>query len=62
MLAVINYYEHCNLVDLEEVPSVVHAKTALLLAGYQPLDSHPYAWRKSDAETALIVPVSSEYI
>lgn len=62
MLAVINYYEHCNLVDLEEVSSVAKAKTILLLAGYMPVDKHPYAWRQSDVKTALIVPVSSEFV
>lgn len=57
MLAIINYYESCNLVDIEECESVVRAKTLLLLAGYMPVDTHPYAWRKDHDETALIVPV-----
>jgi hypothetical protein len=58
MLAVINYYESCNLVDIEECESIVRAKTLLLLAGYMPIDAHPYTWRKGYDETALIIPVS----
>jgi hypothetical protein len=57
MLAVINYYKSCNLVGIEECESVVKAKTLLLLAGYMPVDTHPYAWRKGYDETALIIPV-----
>lgn len=57
MLAVINYYEFCNLVDLEECESIAKAKTLLLLAGYMPTDAHPYVWRKTDDQTALIIPV-----
>lgn len=57
MLAVINYYDHCNFYDIEECESIARAKTVLLLAGYLPVDNHPYAWRKDYDKTALIIPV-----
>lgn len=56
MLAVINYYDHCDFYDLEECESVARAKTILLLDGYLPSDEHPYVWRKGYAKTALIIP------
>lgn len=59
MLAVINYYEYCNLYDIEECESISKAKTILLLAGYLPVDKHPYAWRKGHDQTALIIPVDN---
>ena len=57
MLAVINYYDHCNFYDLEECESVAKAKTILLLAGYLPDDKHPFVWSKGYDKTALIIPV-----
>lgn len=60
VLAVINYYEFCNLIDIEECESVVKAKTLLLLAGYLPHDKHPYVWRKDYDKTALIVPIDAD--
>lgn len=57
MLAVINYYDHCDFYDLEECESVAKAKTKLLLEGYLPDDKHPFVWRKDNDKTALIIPV-----
>lgn len=56
MLAAIHYYKDCDFYDMEVVESITKAKTKLLLAGYLPADEHPMVWRKTDEDTALIVP------